>query len=94
MKENLGPSPSPADLVRINDGLLQAVVEAKAAFATAKLASAKAKELNEHLGGNHPDGTAALLNALRAERAATERYTEAIRALTQFVLDHKVSGNP
>ena len=94
MKKNLGPSPSAADLVRLNDGLLQAVVEAKAAFATAKLASFKAKELNEHVGVNHPDGTAALLNALRTERAATQRYSDAIRALTEFVLNHKVSANP
>jgi len=78
--------PSPQELERINDALLERVARAKAAYQEMKIAAAELRGIREHLGTNHPDGTQASRNILRMERAVTQEYTDAVKALTDFTL--------
>jgi hypothetical protein len=90
MSQDGDGQPSAAELLRINEELLERVARTRDAYHKAKLACAELKTTREDLGTLHADGTRASLNAVRIERAATLAYTDAIKALTEFTLSQKL----
>ena len=95
MDANSKPPLSLEDIARLNQELLDDVAAAKAEYEFAKSEVTRLNELKRHLGAGHPDGAMAALNALRLQSVATRRYTDAIRALSEFTLDRKIPGkNP
>jgi hypothetical protein len=81
---------SKEDLARINETLLERAARTRAAYEQTKSAATELRAIREHLRAIDPDGWQASLIALRAERAATQAYTDAIRALTEFTLQQKL----
>ena len=90
MSKDRYEQPSPDELNRINEILLQRVARARAAYQEMKRTGVELRATRESVGTDHPDGTQASLNALRMERAITQEYTDAVKALTDFTLNQKI----
>jgi len=71
--------------------LTESELEEKVRLARQEYESAVGKarrlvEQSQDLGLDHPDGISALRNATHLQRAASQQYSEAVKALYEFVL--------
>lgn len=90
MDENVKYPLSHLEIAKLNEKLLANVVKAKTAYEEAKIEASRLRATVDHLDPGHPDGAEAARSALRLERISTRRYSEAVKALTDFVLDKKL----
>jgi hypothetical protein len=65
--------------------------EARLQYDAANRLADEIMKIVEELGLDHPDGRAALTQAIRVQRYATKQYTDAVRGLTQWILKRKLS---
>jgi hypothetical protein len=75
-------------LREIETRLRDAVEQTKALHDGAKEAFDRAKELQEQLGPNHPDGS--LRHATRIYTFTQRNFRKALMEFNRFVLDHKI----
>ena len=80
---------SPEELSRLGAKLSQSVVDSKDAYAKAKATAQRWSKLSQDVGLKNVDGPLALRKACQFEQFALRRYTEAVKALTDFVLYQK-----
>ena len=81
---------SPEELLRIESELLAKVAQARTEYDHAKVQAKQLLESAKDAGMNNFDGTSAMAKASRIQQAATTRYMEALRSLTDFVINKKL----
>jgi hypothetical protein len=90
-----GPSgePVPEEIAISESELLQCVTDAKRGYEEAKAQAMKLLEYSQDSGLINTEGIAAARTANRIQHAASSKYFQALRALTNFVIDKKLPGD-
>ena len=78
------------DLETTEAELFLRVTAAKNAYQEAKARVTSLNRVALDTGLTHSDGALALRQALRIEREALDRYSDALKSFTDFVLRHKI----
>jgi hypothetical protein len=81
---------SPQDLSKIEAELKQKLTSAKEVYEAARFDDERLQRIKRDLGLAHPDGAAAIRDAVRVELLAFKRYIEALRAFSDFILLRKL----
>jgi hypothetical protein len=77
----------PVSRHQLDDQLRKNVEDARAQYESAKARVQGLMEASRDLGITNPDGNQAIRNAIRKEELAISNYTDAVYALSKFVLD-------
>ena len=80
---------SPLDMTRLEAELQAAVKSAKEKYDLAKDEARRLLAISHDVGMVNPDGVSAVSRACELQRIATRDYTDALRRLSDFVLDRK-----